>query len=255
MIRLYFWPHRLLLLGPSLEASRHRHHAAQFCVGLDGPVWLRSDPEDVWSSHVGWYVPPDVTHEFRSESSAIAMMYVEVESAEFAAIQTQLRRPRCATSLSVARAALTALRRIATSGGDLQTADIACDAISGVAFAADVHLALDRRIADAIERVRSAIDQPIRLQQLADSINVSASWLSHQFSREIGVPLRRYVLWQRVRRAVEIALQGATLTEAAHSAGFSDAAHLSRTFRRTFGISPSLLFEHRERIAATFAPV
>jgi AraC-like DNA-binding protein len=34
---------------------------------------------------------------------------------------------------------------------------------------------------------------------------------------------------------------GAALTEAAHGAGFADSAHLSRTFRRMFGISAASL--------------
>jgi len=35
------------------------------------------------------------------------------------------------------------------------------------------------------------------------------------------------------------ALEGASLTEAAHAAGFFDSAHFSRTFRQTFGFAPS----------------
>ena len=60
--------------------------------------------------------------------------------------------------------------------------------------------------------------------------------------------MRRYILWQRLWRAVELALKGATLTEAAHAAGLSDSAHLSRAFRETFGVTPSFLFEHREQL-------
>ena len=34
---------------------------------------------------------------------------------------------------------------------------------------------------------------------------------------------------------------GSPLTRAAHEAGFSDSAHLSRTFRRMFGVAPTAL--------------
>jgi AraC-like DNA-binding protein len=39
----------------------------------------------------------------------------------------------------------------------------------------------------------------------------------------------------------ELAAAGEPLSSAAHQAGFADAAHLSRTSKRMFGISPSTL--------------
>jgi AraC-like DNA-binding protein len=41
--------------------------------------------------------------------------------------------------------------------------------------------------------------------------------------------------------AVESFNHGHEWTDAAHRAGFADSAHLSRTFRRMFGISPVML--------------
>lgn len=46
--------------------------------------------------------------------------------------------------------------------------------------------------------------------------------------------------------AVAATQRGAHLTQAALAAGFSDSAHLSRTFRSMFGLSPSLVLPHAE---------
>jgi AraC family transcriptional regulator len=42
-------------------------------------------------------------------------------------------------------------------------------------------------------------------------------------------------------RAAEIFSTGSSLTDAAHDPGFSDSSHLSRTFRRMFGIAADSL--------------
>jgi AraC-like DNA-binding protein len=55
------------------------------------------------------------------------------------------------------------------------------------------------------------------------------------------MPLRPYLRWLRLQQALSGIARGANLTEAAHAAGFSDSAHLSRSFRSTFGIAPSAL--------------
>ena len=36
-------------------------------------------------------------------------------------------------------------------------------------------------------------------------------------------------------------MQGGSWTESAHEAGFADSAHLSRTFKRMFGMNPATL--------------
>jgi AraC-like DNA-binding protein len=77
---------------------------------------------------------------------------------------------------------------------------------------------------------------------------VSPTRVTHQFTSEIGIPVRRFVLWTRIKRAVEAHRTGRDLTAAAIEAGFSDAAHFSRTFRAMFGLSPSLVLPVAEII-------
>jgi AraC-like DNA-binding protein len=66
----------------------------------------------------------------------------------------------------------------------------------------------------------------------------------HLFKEQVGVPLRRYLLWHRILAAVDRATQGETLTEAAHASGLADSAHLSRAFREIFGLSPSRVLKN-----------
>lgn len=82
---------------------------------------------------------------------------------------------------------------------------------------------------------------PVRLRTVADAVHLSPSWLAHLFSAQVGIPLRPYVRWLRLQRAIDLVAAGETLTAAAHSAGFTDGPHFTRVFRDTFGTAPSEL--------------
>ena len=63
----------------------------------------------------------------------------------------------------------------------------------------------------------------------------------HAFTDSVGIPLRPYLQWLKLQRAAAAIAAGKPLAEAAHAAGFSDAAHMTRTFRKTLGTTPSAL--------------
>jgi AraC-like DNA-binding protein len=63
--------------------------------------------------------------------------------------------------------------------------------------------------------------------------------LQHLFLAETGVPLRRFRIWLRFRRALERIGAGASLTTAALDAGFASSTHFSHAFKAMFGVSPA----------------
>jgi AraC-like DNA-binding protein len=87
----------------------------------------------------------------------------------------------------------------------------------------------------------------MKLSDLATAVSLSPSRLAHLFAAQLGLPVRRYLLWLRLRDAVRAMTWDATTTEAAHAVGFADAPHFDRTFRRMLGFTPSAL-----RLASTF---
>jgi AraC-like DNA-binding protein len=79
------------------------------------------------------------------------------------------------------------------------------------------------------------------LEALARVAGLSEGRFMHAFTESVGIPLRPYLAWLKLQRAAAAIVTGSSLVEAAHGAGFSDAAHMTRSFRRMFGVKPSEL--------------
>ena len=96
----------------------------------------------------------------------------------------------------------------------------------------------DPRLEGAMKLLDSTLAEgPVRLAPLAASTGLSPDRFRHLFAAQIGIPLRRYVLWRRMALAARGLAKGRTITAAAHEAGFADAAHFARTIKRMFGIN------------------
>ncbi len=76
-----------------------------------------------------------------------------------------------------------------------------------------------------------------RANDIAKQLALSEGRFLHLFRQELGIAWRPYLLWRRMICAIKAMLNNASATDAAHLAGFSDSAHLSRTFRKNFGMS------------------
>jgi AraC-like DNA-binding protein len=85
------------------------------------------------------------------------------------------------------------------------------------------------------------LDSGLGIHEAARGVGLSPSRASHLFVEETGLPFRTYVLWLRLMRAVDAHTSGLSLTDAAQEAGFADSAHLSRTFKRMFGLPAASL--------------
>lgn len=76
-----------------------------------------------------------------------------------------------------------------------------------------------------------------RAAEVASQLALSESRFLHLFREELGIAWRPYLLWRRMICALQAIINNTSATNAAHLAGFSDSAHLSRTFRKNFGMS------------------
>jgi AraC family transcriptional regulator len=233
--QLYVWPQCVLMLGPAYASARHRHHAAQIAFGLDGPVIFESPRSGLHRSDM-LLISPNIPHAHPA-FGALAFLYLYPESLEWLSFPGREKGGLVALPFDPS---LRSMARHAAEG-DAVAARSLVDSLIGKS--ARSGLSDDALISRAIALIGRSLDGRITLAAVAKAMHRSPSRLAHRFREATGVPLRRYVLWCRLRTATEAAMRGTSLTEAAHLAGFADSAHLSRTFRATFGVAPSLLFK------------
>ena len=92
------------------------------------------------------------------------------------------------------------------------------------------------RTVDAYLQTR--VDRPTTLADVARHAHISVSSLSHRYREETGrTPMAR-LTELRIGHAKVLVLRGMPLKSVAAQLGFSDAFHLSKTFKRVEGISP-----------------
>lgn len=90
--------------------------------------------------------------------------------------------------------------------------------------------------------IRSAIHADLRnasLSHVADTLNMSPSYISMIFKEKTGQNFKDYLLSVRMSRAKRLLRQGEPIYEIARQLGYEDAEHFSRRFRARFGLSPA----------------
>jgi AraC-like DNA-binding protein len=235
---------RAVFYGELTGTRPHEHHAVELFIGLDGPVSLHSERAEIRSSMA--IVDSDFPHRARPCGSSMAVVMIDPEStAAKNARSAFLRGRRSADACETAdhRALAAALPR--GEDPDFGAFEACLDGMLGLSAPEGRPEGADARMRD-VRRYLNALDvKRISLERVASAWNLSASRLLHLFSKETGIPFRRYQLWLRLIDAVEGVIGGKGLTEAAHAAGFSDYAHFSRTFSRMFGYSLSAIFRKK----------
>jgi len=104
---------------------------------------------------------------------------------------------------------------------------------------------LDERIVRVLSRINNALDAPPdEIETLARDVALSPSRLRHLFGEQVGISIRSYRAWKRLRNAICLALRENNLLELAMAAGYADSTHLCHTVKLYFGEQPTFVWTH-----------
>ena len=236
-----------LSVNRSLDAAPHSHYALQITLALEAPFRLRIQKSE-WEEHSALLIESTCRHQYGSQG-----------------------RPQAIILLNPLSRVGHSLRRKFTDGGlyarlPQQAGVILRDALLGspddnerVLDRMETYLAellsgakpeypeIPEKVALALDIMNDLTEMKISLEKLARKANISESYLTHQFKKSVGIPIRRHLMWLKTLAAVRYLVSGrGNLTMAAHEAGFADQAHFSRTFKLMFGISPGEFMKYHE---------
>lgn len=232
MSQVHVWPGLVLYLGPTHDPRAHRHYALQAVAALDGELEVELPPGASFRCEAV-RIPAQAQHRIVS-SEPIVMVLVESDHVDGGPLTGDPRRAIPAELRSACRSL--ALAPSVRGVTELRDALLRAFGLSPRRTAID----RDPRVGEVL-RLISAVDEP-RLAEVAAAVGLSAERCRHLFRDAMGLPLRRYRLWRRVLEGAQQCMDGATGTTSAYASGFADSAHFSRTFRQTFGLTPSTVF-------------
>lgn len=214
-------------MGPLVATRLHAHHAAQIVVAPSG-----LDVEDGRGGRIrarAFVIPPRVPHGHGACAHA-AVLFLDGDEPASRELARSVG-PRCERW---------ARDTLDVSVPEDPTPEQARALIASLLAVVDARQAVGPRH-PAARRMCAYLDAagPVELASLSYEAGLSPRQMRHTFARDIGLSMRAYLRWKRLRRAIAAVEAGASLTAAAALAGFADSAHLSRVFREQFGMTPT----------------
>ena len=218
-------------LGDFGLAKWHRHGAPVLLVGLSGQIRVKTESLDelCWSA----LIDANQLHEVDCLGEHVATLYWELDSATAMTL-------RCSYLHSESVA-------FDVAGSKLRKLGSEQSLLSGSAESAFKHWSadtlgpIDERVLQCMQLLRAGREDTDSQQHLASELNLSQSRLAHLFKQHTGVPYRRYRQWSQLNCFMRQVSRSGEITASALNAGFYDSSHLSNTYRKIFGISPSTI--------------
>lgn len=246
---IYFWNSRLLILDQNLSTLPHIHHYVEIIISIEGT--FRILIEDNWIETDAILLDKDVSHQLTGSNREQVVLLLEPETITAEALKNKFL---CESSIftldklvqSETKHALKNLSHpTATPEEANRTLALLIKDILGIP---PTNKLFDPRVKRVLAELRSSPEKK-NIRELSRLVHISESRLMHLFKEEVGIPIRQYILWARLMKAVNAIVAGNSFTHAAHEVNFADSAHLSRTFKRMFGKTLTEVFGSSKNIS------
>jgi len=248
---LYMWANRTLYLGPFVSDIQLQPASSSFCVFLDGPATLEIKGVSKPVTGRTFLFPVDRTIKVLKHQGRVANIFLDPLGHEYHILKMfmgELENGVCFNAYN--EATLIEVFECVQQKNHSEKVIYKWldDFLRPPHICEGIRFKSDDRVNAVINLVKLSSVKPININLIARAVNLSETRLMILFKEYTGIPLRRYRLWHLMARAASLMTGGASLTDAAMQAGFSDAAHFCRNFKKHFGMSPVYLLNQIDPI-------
>ncbi|TGK64781.1 AraC family transcriptional regulator [Leptospira wolffii] len=237
---LFYFGGRVLLAHKGLSTDPHSHYAVSILISLSSPLKI-VDEFGITREFKAAVLAPNTHHTLLAEECDLIVLQLDPYGSDYAPIAARFGRK------GIHEIPFTDLESTLERCNLLFTENLSCsdarelfeDILTAVGSEKPAKVSLDPRILSATKKMQESLPGSVSVPELAKESGFSETRFMHVFKIQMGLPVRQFQLWLRLHEAAKLLKEGGNLTEASHAAGFADQAHLSRTFKRMFGVQPS----------------
>ncbi len=256
--KLYVWRHRVMYLGPAYNARRRKYGSAALVAGLDAPLTFNLPGNERPLVTQLALLPPQLPTFFGAHQSRIAVLFLDMFRQDYMRLVDCFPSVRgdVRIGLEHEQHVLGLLRTIMDNGmpaigGEstlFSSLNLPGNPLAGVSTS------MDPRILKTIKLMTEAAPQCLGTADLASKLHLSVPRVIQLFRNQLGISFGTFQRWYRLHQVTQAVAAGQTLTDAAQTAGFVDLAHYDNTFKRTFGVAPSVFLSPRSEVDVIMSP-
>jgi AraC-like DNA-binding protein len=250
MKHLVLWNDLRLFWGTNARAvARHQHPIVQLVAATSRNPFYSKDKQGGWVKKRGLLIAPNHIHECDASDIPILSVDIDPDSALGYWVSTHLLKDQPIIDFPIQYNWKEFEEVLKDENWDTVRSKVE----NFFSYQkSDKLQEKDERIERVLSFIAGHIDEPINTATLSGIALLSESRLLHLFKETMGLPIRNYILWFRLKMVLEQLLEGKSLTTAAHHAGFADQAHMTRTCVKMIGLPPSAFSKNSKFVQVSF---
>ncbi|AFT68969.1 Transcriptional regulator, AraC family [Alloalcanivorax dieselolei B5] len=240
---LYVWDDRFLYLTEGIASGYTQRHTVTLLLSLNDTPFTLCESDGAVQPYHAALVGKQVTRSLDAGSVPLLSLNFDPQSYEYHALSAFLGEEGVkAVTLDDAALPSDWVRRCTSEAfEDSAFFRLTTQLPRAIVGYQPIRMPIDMRVMHIAQKIKKELPLTSTVAELGEEVGLSQDRLTHLFSESLGISIKSYLLWARMRRAVECIARGDTLISVAHDVGFSDSAHLARTLKAFFGLTPSFL--------------